>query len=402
MRVALLEPFAGVAGDMFLGALVGAGAPFKRVQEGLRSLRLPVSVSCGTVERGGLRGRKFRVRFREGHAHRGLKEILAILRRGKLPSRALDLATAAFTRLAEAEAKVHGIPVAKVHFHEVGALDAICDIAGAALALDALGIEKLWSRPLPLSTGLVTMEHGRLPVPAPATLELMRGRAVYDSGLQGELVTPTGAALVAAWAETSEPPAFVPSAIGYGAGDRDPHDYPNLCRILVGETVAPGGGLFELVCDVDDATPQVLSHLLAALLDAGALDATLQPVVMKKGRPGTRVTALGREASAPAIESVLFREGTTLGVRRRRVERTELPRRIVTVRTRYGPVRVKVGEHAGEVVHVAPEYEDCRALAAKAKVPLREVIRAAVARSGDALRGAAPAGGRRTRARRVR
>jgi pyridinium-3,5-bisthiocarboxylic acid mononucleotide nickel chelatase len=379
MRVALLEPFAGVAGDMFVGALVSAGAPFKAVQQGLKSLRLPCSVTCGTVERGGLRGRKFRVKFKEQHAHRGLKEILAILRRGKLPSRARELAEVAFTRLAEAEAKVHGIPVGKVHFHEVGAIDAICDIAGAALALDALGIERLWSRPLPLSTGFVTMEHGRLPVPAPATLELMKGRAVYDSGLTGELVTPTGAALVAAWAEASEPPAFVPSSIGYGAGDRDPRDYPNLCRIVVGDTGARSGELCELVCDVDDATPQVLGHLLATLLEAGALDATLQPVVMKKGRPGTRVTALARMETVPALEGVLFREGTTLGVRRRRVERTELPRRIVTVKTRYGPVRVKVGELAGEAVHVAPEYEDCRALAAKAKVPLREVIRAAVA-----------------------
>ncbi|HEX5139196.1 MAG TPA: nickel pincer cofactor biosynthesis protein LarC [Planctomycetota bacterium] len=393
MRVALLEPFAGVAGDMFVGALVGAGAPFARVRQGLRTLRLPVTVSCGTVERGGLRGRKFRVKSGEQHAHRGLKEILAILRRGKLPARALALATAAFARLAEAEAKVHGVPVGKVHFHEVGALDAICDIAGAALAMDALGIEGLWSRPLPLSTGLVTMEHGRLPVPAPATLELMKGRAVYDSGLSGELVTPTGAALVAAWAETSDPPAFAPSSIGYGAGDRDPHEYPNLCRVLVGETVARAGELSELVCDVDDATPQVLGHLLAALLEAGALDATLQPVVMKKGRPGTRVGVLARAETVPALEALLFREGTTLGVRRRRVERTELPRRIVSVRTRYGPVKVKVGELLGEAVHVAPEYEDCRALAAKANVPLREVIRAAVA---------AAAGERPARPRRVR
>ena len=379
MKVALIEPFAGIAGDMFVGALVGAGAPFRAVEDGIRSLRLPCSVTCGTVERGGLRGRKFRVKFKEGHVHRGLKEILAILRKGRLPARALDLAEAAFARLAEAEAKVHGIPVRKVHFHEVGAIDAICDIAGAALALDALGIEKLWCRALPLSTGFVVTEHGRLPVPAPATLELMKGRAVCDSGLTGELVTPTGAALVAAWAETSAPPAFVPSAIGYGAGDRDPHDYPNLCRIVVGETTARSGEILEVVCDVDDATPQVLGHLLATLLDAGALDATLQPVVMKKGRPGTRVTVLARAETVPSLEGVLFREGTTLGVRRRRVERTELPRRTATVKTPYGPVRVKIGEFQGEAVHVAPEYEDCRALAAKAKVPLREVIRAAVA-----------------------
>jgi hypothetical protein len=293
----------------------------------------------------------------------------------------------AFARLAEAEAGVHGVPVAKVHFHEVGAVDAICDIAGCALAVDALGIERLYCRPLPLSTGSVATEHGRLPLPAPATAELLKGRLTYESGLEGELVTPTGAALVAAWAEPGPPPAFVPISIGYGAGDRDPRGYPNVCRVLVGEASgAEPGVLLELVADIDDATPQLLGHLLGVLLDAGALDATLQPLVMKKGRPGTRVTVLARAETVPALEEKLFREGTTLGVRRRQVERTELPRRIARVKTPWGPVRVKVGELRGEAVQVAPEYEDCREVAARAGVPLKEVLRAAVAAFGTRRR----------------
>jgi uncharacterized protein (TIGR00299 family) protein len=378
MRIALIDPCAGIAGDMLLGALVGAGAPFRRVQEGLLSLGLDCAVGCGVVERGGVRGRKFRVRHGEGHAHRGLREIRAILARGKLPRRAHELAERAFARLAAAEAKVHGVPVGKVHFHEVGAVDAICDIAGCALAVDALGLERIYCRPLPLSTGSVATEHGRLPLPAPATAELLMGRPTYESGLEGELVTPTGAALVAAWAEAGRPPAFVPTAIGYGAGDRDPPGYPNVCRVILGEAEgAAWGALLELVADIDDATPQLLGHLLGALLEAGALDATLQPLVMKKGRPGTRVTVLARAETAPALEEKLFREGTTLGVRRRAVERTELPRRIAKVQTPWGPVRLKIGELGGEAVHVAPEYEDCREIAERAGVPLREVLRVA-------------------------
>ena len=221
-----------------------------------------------------------------------------------------------------------------------------------------------------------------MPVPAPATLELMKGRATYASGLVGELVTPTGAACVAAWAEPGPPPPFRPLAIGYGAGDRDPQTHPNVCRVVVGESASSAAAeeLFELVCDVDDATPQVLAHLLERLLAAGARDATLQPLVMKKGRPGTRVGALADAGAVAAVEEALFAEGTTLGVRRRRVERTALERRWMRVNTRYGSVRLKIGELGGRVVHVAPEFEDCRALAEKAGVPLPEVLREAMAR----------------------
>ena len=380
MRILLIEPFAGIAGDMFVGALVHAGAPFARVETGLRPLE--AGVSCEPVLRCGVAARKFRVRDQgAGHPHRGLSTILDLIGNTPLPERVKASATNAFRHLAEAEARVHGVSVDEVRFHEVGAVDAICDILGAAICLDALDVAEVYCRPLPLSTGSVQAAHGRIPVPAPATLELVKGRRTFDSGLEGELVTPTGAAVVAAWAEAGDPPPFRPTAIGYGAGDRDPEGYPNVCRVIVGEAAdeEAAGAVFELVCDVDDATPQVLGYLLGRLLEAGALDATLQPVVMKKDRPGTRVTALVRAETIPAVEQVLFREGTTLGVRRRAVARTELPRRTVEVATEHGTVRVKVGELAGEVVHVAPEYEDCRALAEQTGVPLREIIRQAMA-----------------------
>lgn len=378
MRIALVEPFAGIAGDMMVGALLHAGAPFAAVREALDALGLEgFEVGEREVLRCGVAARKFSVAHREGHHHRGLAAILRMLDGASLPARTRDRAVAAFRALGEAEARIHGVPVDEVHFHEVGAVDSICDIVGAAAALDALGVERVHCRALPLSAGTVATAHGLLPVPAPATLELLRGRPVRESGLEGELVTPTGAAMVAAWCEAGPPPAFVPATIGYGAGDRDPEGYPNVCRVTVGETGPDAGPLHELVCDVDDATPQVLGHLLGRLLEAGAVDATLQPVVMKKGRPGTRVAVLARTESIPALEALLFTEGTTLGVRRRAVDRTELRRRTVTVETMHGPVRLKVGELGGRVVHVAPEFEDCRAIAERTGLPLREVERLA-------------------------
>ncbi|MHC4952777.1 MAG: nickel pincer cofactor biosynthesis protein LarC [Planctomycetota bacterium] len=381
MRIALVDPFAGVAGDMFVGALLDAGASFPAVRDGLKALHVEgFTVSHRKVQRCGIAAKKFRVRHKESHHHRGLSTILKLIKKSGLDRAVRERASAAFTRLGEAEAKVHGVPLEKVHFHEVGALDAICDIVGAAIAMEALGIERLFTRALPLFHGMVEAAHGRIPLPAPATLELMRGWPTFDSGLEGELVTPTGAALVTAWATPDSVPAFVPDAIGYGAGERDPDAYPNVCRITVGEASERSGGLRQLECDVDDATPQVLGHLAGRLLEAGALDATLAPLTMKKGRPGTRITVLARSEQVPAMEELLFREGTTLGVRRTAIERTELPRRIVRVKTRWGPVRLKIGLLHGQPVHVAPEYDDCHKIADEHGVALRTVAREAMAR----------------------
>jgi len=366
---------------MFVGALLHLGAPFRPVREALAHLE-GVRLSHRLVARGGLRAKKFTVRRPARDRHRGLAAVMRLVRAAELAAPVRRRAEAVFVRLAQAEAKVHGIAVEQVHFHEVGALDAICDVVAAAVCLGELGVETLYCRPLPLGSGKVQAAHGLLPLPAPATLELLAGRPVFESGLKGELVTPTGAAMVAAWCKVGPVPAFTPSAIGYGAGDRDPEGYANVCRVILGESAGHGGRLLELVCDLDDATPQVLGHLLGRLLEAGALDAVLQPLVMKKGRPGTRVCVLAQSESVPALEELLFVEGTTLGVRRRSVERTELPRRMVTVATDYGRVRVKLGEIGGRVVHVAPEYEDCRARAVEAGVALGEVIRQAMARWG--------------------
>ncbi|MDH3592038.1 MAG: nickel pincer cofactor biosynthesis protein LarC, partial [Planctomycetota bacterium] len=358
-----------------------AGAPFGTLRGGLAALDLDrYEVGHERVMRCGIAAEQFLVRHDEDHHHRGLTRVLEILE--KLPDDPRGLANGAFLKLGQAEAKIHNVSVDDVHFHEVGAVDALCDIAGAALLVDALGIDAIYCRPLPLTTGSVQAAHGRIPVTAPATLELLRGIPVRDTGENGEWVTPTGAAMMAAWARFEAPPPFTPRSIGYGAGTRDPDGYPNVCRVVIGDTGAAetAHDVFELACDVDDATPQLLGHLVALLLDAGALDATLQPVFMKKQRPGTRVGVLARRETVPALEQILLREGATLGVRRHAVERTELPRETVTVETRYGPVRVKLGRLGNAVVRAAPEYDDCRALALQHGVPLRDVLEEAMLR----------------------
>jgi uncharacterized protein (TIGR00299 family) protein len=379
LRIALLDPFAGVAGDMLVGALLDAGASLAAVRRAVAALGIRgVSLSRRSVDRAGLRATKFSVRRpARGHEHRGLREVLRLFR--KLPAAVRARSESAFRALARAEAEIHGCSPDEVRFHEVGAVDSIADVVGAAAALEDLAVETLYCGPLPWSRGVVETEHGPMPLPAPATASLLRGWAVRDFGFEGELVTPTGAACVAAWARPAPAPAFVPVASGYGAGDRDPDAYPNVCRVTLGDVVSPRpGALLELVCDVDDVSPQSLAHLLDRLLAEGALDATLQPVVMKKGRLGTRVTALAEAAIAPRLEETLFIEGATLGVRRHSVERTALPRRFVVVRTPYGAVRVKVAEFRGRRVRAAPEYEDCRALAERRRVPLAEVVAAAL------------------------
>jgi len=383
MKIAVLDPFAGVAGDMFVGALIDAGASFRAVKAGVDALELDgCKLSQRKVMRCGITARKFNVRHREGHHQRGLREIRRILKAAPVSPAVRERAIAVFTRLGEAEAKVHGVKLSKVQFHEVGAVDAIADILGASIAFESLEIDQLHTRALPLFYGMVRSAHGRIPLPAPATMELMRGWPVFDSGMEGELVTPTGAALVTTWATQDAIPPFEPASIGYGAGDRDPDGHPNVCRITIGEARSQGvdGSIMQLECDVDDVSPQLLGHLAGQLLEAGALDATLGALIMKKGRPGTRITVLARNNLVPVMENLLFREGATLGIRRHVVVRTELPRKFRRVSTAYGSIRIKIGILQGKPVHVAPEYEDCRRAAEKHGVALREVTRAAMAR----------------------
>jgi uncharacterized protein (TIGR00299 family) protein len=309
---------------------------------------------------------------------RGLSEILALLDRSGLPARARATARAIFERIGRAEAKVHGVPLAEVHFHEVGAVDSIVDVCGAAVALELLGWPRVLSAPPELGRGFHPSAHGMMPIPPPAVLELLAGKPVRPGGPEGEAVTPTGAALLAELAEVGPLPTLVPVRVGYGIGTRAFADRPNVLRATLAEPAEPGE-LWVLEANLDDATGQMVARAIDAALEAGALDAWAAPITMKKGRPAVLVAALVAEASRAAVTRVLFAETPTLGVRRRRVERDVLGREVRSVETRYGPVRVKVALLDGAEVGAQPEHDDCLARAREHGVALREVIAAALA-----------------------
>jgi len=386
-RLVYFDCASGAAGDMLLGAAVDLGLPLERLRDELA--QLPVQgyrLETERVSRSGLAATKVHVRLDgEDKAHRHLRHVLEIIDGSTLDTAVKEKSAALFRRLADTEAAVHGTSPEKVHFHEVGALDSIVDVVGGVIALRSLGAERFVSSPLNLGTGTVTMSHGTFPVPPPATARLVTGVPVYGDG-EGELVTPTGALLVTGHATEYGPlPAMRIEASGYGAGSRDTRGRPNVLRLIVGQEDARAEGrVLVLETEVDDAAPQLLGPLLEQLLTAGALDAFFTPVQMKKGRPGVLVTVLAPPDRREAIEELLFRETTTLGVRRQEWLRTELERETATVATPYGSVRVKVGRRGAVVYNAWPEFEDCQRLAAEAGVPVKEVLAAALAawRSG--------------------
>jgi hypothetical protein len=329
------------------------------------------------------------------HSHRGLAEIRGILSASTLPPGVAERAEEVFVALCAAEAEVHGTTIDEVHLHEVGAIDAIVDIVGACCGLQRLGVETIRCSPLNVGSGRVSTAHGVLPVPAPATAHLLRGAPVYAAGPEAELVTPTGAALVAVLAEGFGPwPAMKVSAIGYGAGDNDFDGLANVLRLVIGDTVdgddadkgaAPPRGVQVIETNLDDANPQIIGALIPRLLDAGALDAFTTPVFMKKNRPGTQLTVIARDEAVDTLTEVILRETTALGLRIYPVRRRELARHHVEVQTPWGPVRVKVGILGDEVVNWAPEFDDCERLAAQAGVAVKQIIQAAsAAYAGDA------------------
>lgn len=387
MRCGYFDCFGGVAGDMVLGALVDAGLSFDVLRDVIARLRLPdVALDVTRVRRGALAATQVRVLVGPAarHGHRHLPDILDLIAAAELPAAAADRATRIFHRLAEAEARVHGIPVEKVHFHEVGAADAIVDIVGACVGLETLGLERITCSPLPPGSGSVRCEHGILPVPAPATLELLRGVPLATCDATGEMTTPTGAALMTTLAaEFGQLPPLRVDAIGYGAGTRDTPERPNVLRLLVGELAADehaeADSVVVLEANMDDATGQAVAYAVGRLLEAGALDAYSVPITMKKGRPGLLVTVLARPGDVPALEALLFAETTTLGIRRHLCQRHCLAREHVTVTTPFGPIRVKIGRRAGQVARAWPEYEDCAAAARAAGQSLRAVQEAALA-----------------------
>jgi len=321
-----------------------------------------------------------RVKTEDQQKHRSLSAILQVLQDSQLAPSLRDRASAIFQKLGEAEARVHDVPIEKIHFHEVGAVDAIVDIVGACIGFHALGIEKFACSPLNVGGGTVKMAHGVLPVPAPATANLLRGKPTYSNGVQRELVTPTGAAIVATLCDSfgSQPPMSI-SAIGYGAGTADLEGQPNVLRIMVGEAAektVPGYDqeITVIEANLDDMNPQIYGYFQEKALAAGALDVFTTPVQMKKNRPGTLLTVLCQPADAQALMSLIFAETTTFGVRSHAAQRRVLPRESVKVATSFGEVRIKLSRVNGRILHVAPEYDDCRKLAEQKNVPLQRVI----------------------------
>jgi hypothetical protein len=389
VRVLYYDCFAGISGDMHLGALLDLGVEEAWLRAALARLPLDgYALRVGREARGGVAGTRVQVDAAPAARARHLEEILGWIGRAGLPVRAGTLARQAFGPLAEAEAAVHGCPVERVHFHELGAVDAVVDIVGGALALDALGVERVLCSSVELGAGVVRCAHGLLPVPAPATAELLRGVPTRRGGMPFEATTPTGAVLLRTFVDAyTDRPALTVERIGYGLGSRE-GPLPNALRVLLGQAApeAAREELVELSCNIDDMNPELYGHVMERLLGAGAADAWLAPVLMKKGRPGTLLSVICDPAREAELAGLLLRETTTLGVRRRGVQRTALERELREIDTAYGPVPVKVALHAGRPLRAKPEYEACRAIAGRLGIPLLEVyaeVQRCLGTSGD-------------------
>ena len=382
MKTLYFDCFAGASGDMILGAMIAAGVDPGYLREQLSLLRVSgFSIDFETVNRSGLSATHAVVETAHEHSHRSLADIKEIIRGSDLSSAVKERAVQIFTRLAEAEARVHNEPIDHIHFHEVGALDAIVDVVGAAICFDALQIERFVCSPLQVGSGMVKMAHGQFPIPPPAVTELLKGVPFYATEIKGELLTPTGAAIITTVCSEYGPiPEMKTEATGYGAGTREYQDFPNVLRVMLGETEVSGATderLWMLETNLDDASPQILGHVMDRVLELGALDCFFTPVQMKKNRPGVLLSVLCGRDEKEAVMKLLFTETTTLGVRSSEVARRALQRSVVRVETQYGPINVKVAHLDGRIVNEMPEFEQCRQAAIKANVPLKIVEDAA-------------------------
>jgi hypothetical protein len=395
MRIAYFDCFSGASGDMILGALVDAGLPLSELQEQLKALKVGgFRLKRSRVMRGPIAATRMSVELiehehehehdHEDHHHhesRNLGDIERIIKKSSLPGAVKRDSLRIFQRLAEAEAKVHGKTIDEIHFHEVGAVDAIVDIVGAVVGLHALGIEQVLVSTIATGSGYVKCGHGLLPVPAPATANLLKGFDLERTDVKAELTTPTGAAILTTLGRRAETvPRFRVNKVGYGAGSRDNPLLPNVLRLIIGETAETPerDEVWVIETNIDDMSAQICGYLFEKLFAAGALDVYAAPIFMKKNRPGMLLRVIADEPAVPEMERILLSETTTFGLRRHKVWRTKLARRHVEAATRYGKLRVKVGEMGGRVQTVAPEYEDCRAAAERAGVPLKRVCQAAM------------------------
>ncbi|OGQ46171.1 MAG: TIGR00299 family protein [Deltaproteobacteria bacterium RIFCSPLOWO2_02_44_9] len=376
MKIAYFDCCAGISGDMVLGALVDSGLDVSILRRELAKLHLgDYSISASKDERHHITGTNIKVRFKESGHHRTFKEIKNIINKSRLTTKVKVLSTSIFENLAKAEAKVHGCRVDDVHFHEVGAIDSIVDIVGTAIGIEKLGIGQVYASPLPLGSGWVKTSHGRMPVPAPATLELLKGVPVASSPATSELTTPTGAAIIKTLSLSfGNMPHMEIEGTGYGIGDRSFKEIPNILRLIIGKRTGNTERLIIVETNMDDMNPQIYEYLMSRLFKNGALDVFLMPIQMKKGRPAILLKVLCPENKKGNIIDTIFEETTTIGVRTYEVERHCLERRIENVSTPYGKVRVKVAERNGKVLNIQPEYEDCKEIAEKKKLPLKEVM----------------------------
>ncbi|MGD0126438.1 MAG: nickel pincer cofactor biosynthesis protein LarC [Terriglobia bacterium] len=390
MKQAYLDCFSGISGDMFVGALLDVGLPLERLLAELKKIPLgSYEFERTRALRGHLVGTRVEIRVPGKQPHRKLRDIEALIADSGLSTGVKEQTLKVFSRLAQAEGKLHNMPPEQVHFHEVGAVDAILDIVGTCIGLELLDISHLTCSPVNVGSGCVQAAHGTLPVPAPASLELLKDLPIYSSGIDGELVTPTGAALISTLATGFGPiPPMRVERIGYGAGAREIPGHPNLARLLLGESAepvrvrdgAPGDEVVSIIeANVDDMSPQLYGYFIDQALAAGALDVTCTPIQMKKDRPGILLSVLCTPEKGDALAQMLFEQTTTIGVRIYEARRQILERELVSIQTAYGTVKVKVARRDGKVLNVAPEYEDCQRLASEKGVPLKQVMIAAQA-----------------------
>jgi uncharacterized protein (TIGR00299 family) protein len=376
VRVGYFDCFSGISGDMTLGALVDAGVDARQIEEAVKSLGLPGHVSFETVKKNGFRATHARVHAPHEHAHRHWHHIEAIIETSSLSGRQKELAKRIFLRLGEAEARVHGVDLSKIHFHEVGAVDSIIDIVGSAVGLDLLGAERFEASAVPPGKGWIKAAHGRMGLPAPATAELLKGVPLAESMVEMELTTPTGAAILSTVVERFGPlPALTIESIGLGAGTRDLPEQANILRLFVGNVDLPPASdrVWVLETNLDDLPGEVIGYTMIKLIEGGALDAFVTPIQMKKNRPASMISVICDEARIPSMEEILFRETATLGIRRYPVSRHKLRRQGIEVETRFGTIRGKLGWLENRPPTFSPEYDDCARIASAHSVALREV-----------------------------
>lgn len=383
MKIAYFDCFSGISGDMTVGALLDAGLKIETLEKELKKLGLSgYQLEVNKVVKKGISATQFKVKIKEEGMERRFKDILTILKKSKLDEEIKKETKKIFFNIAQAESKIHHKDIDKIHFHEIGGLDSIIDITSAVIGIKTLGIEEIYSSTLPVGKGFVKCAHGVIPVPAPATLELLKNIPTYSGGIESEMITPTGAAIIGTLANSfGERPLMKIERIGYGAGEKE-FSIPNLLRVSIGEKILKDENLKDgyvsdeavlIETNIDDMNPEFYDYIIDKLFTQGALDVFLTPIQMKKNRPAHMLSVIGYEQDLKGILEVLFSESTTLGVRIREIKRLRLAQQNFIAETKYGKIRVKVSGFKGEIKNIAPEYEDCKKMAKQHKIPLKEV-----------------------------